>query len=96
MGLDIYVGTLTRYYTHNWKTATQQWTEGNGYGFSRITAERDFFKKKKKLSPASIQADMENWRNQILKAITPSEKQEYVPWEENNEATPYYTNVGVG
>lgn len=47
MGLDIYVGTLTRYYTHNWKTATQQWTEGNGYGFSRITAERDFFKKKR-------------------------------------------------
>lgn len=39
---------------------------------------------------------MENWRNQILKAITPSEKQEYVPWEENNEATPYYTNIGVG
>ena len=25
MGLDIYAGTLTRYYAHNWKTVTQQW-----------------------------------------------------------------------
>ena len=32
MGLDIYAGTLTRYYSHNWKTAVQQWAEENGYG----------------------------------------------------------------
>ena len=25
MGLDIYAGTLTRYYSHNWKTVVQQW-----------------------------------------------------------------------
>ena len=31
MGLDIYAGTLTRYYTHNWKSAVQQWAEENGY-----------------------------------------------------------------
>ena len=24
MGLDIYAGTLTRYYSHNWKTVVQQ------------------------------------------------------------------------
>ena len=24
MGLDIYAGTLTRYYCHNWKTAVQK------------------------------------------------------------------------
>ena len=29
MGLDIYAGTLTRYYSHNWKTVVQQWTEEN-------------------------------------------------------------------
>ena len=28
MGLDIYAGTLTRYYSHNWKTVVQQWAEG--------------------------------------------------------------------
>ena len=31
MGLDIYAGTLTRYYAHNWKSAVQQWAEENGY-----------------------------------------------------------------
>ena len=30
MGLDLYAGTLTRYYGKNWKTATQQWAEANG------------------------------------------------------------------
>ena len=34
MGLDIYAGTLTRYYSHNWKTAVQQWAEENGYTFN--------------------------------------------------------------
>lgn len=27
MGLDIYAGTLTRYYAQNWKSVTQQWAE---------------------------------------------------------------------
>ena len=31
MGLDIYAGTLTRYYSHNWKTVVQQWAEENGF-----------------------------------------------------------------
>ncbi len=39
MGLDIYAGTLTRYYSHNWKTVVQQWAEENGYSFSRITPD---------------------------------------------------------
>ena len=37
MGLDIYAGTLTRYYSHNWKTITQQLAEENGWGFQKIT-----------------------------------------------------------
>ena len=32
MGLDIYAGTLTRYYSHNWKTVVQQWAEENEIG----------------------------------------------------------------
>ncbi len=35
MGLDIYAGTLTRYYSHNWKTVVQQWAEENGWGFKK-------------------------------------------------------------
>ena len=36
MGLDLYAGTLTRYYSHNWKTIMQQWAEENGYAFNQI------------------------------------------------------------
>ena len=27
MGLDIYAGTLTRYYSHNWKTSLDKGTQ---------------------------------------------------------------------
>ena len=30
MGLDIYAGKLTRYYSRNWKTIVQQLAEENG------------------------------------------------------------------
>lgn len=30
MGLDIYSGKLTRYYSRNWKTIVQQLSEENG------------------------------------------------------------------
>ena len=36
MGLDLYAGTLTRYYGKNWKTATQQWAEANGMTYQKI------------------------------------------------------------
>ena len=39
MGLDIYAGTLTRYYYHNWKTAVQQWAEANGYSFQKLAPD---------------------------------------------------------
>ena len=39
MGLDIYAGTLTRYYSHNWKTVVQQWAEENGWSFQKITPD---------------------------------------------------------
>lgn len=36
MGLDIYAGTLTRYYSHNWKTITQQLSEENGQHYKQV------------------------------------------------------------
>ncbi len=30
LGLDIYAGTLTRYYSHNWKAVVQQWADDYG------------------------------------------------------------------
>lgn len=91
MGLDIYAGTLTRYYAHNWKTSVQQWAEKNGYTFNRITPDEDPVDDGEELSPAEVQAAVENWRDQILAAIAQPGQEPYAPWPEDNEK-PYYTD----
>ena len=91
MGLDIYAGTLTRYYSHNWKTVVQQWAEENGYSFNRITPDGEPADNEEEMSPAEVQAAVENWRDQILSAISQPGQPPYAPWLENNEK-PYYTD----
>ena len=87
MGLDIYAGTLTRYYSHNWKTVVQQWAEKNGYTFNRITPDGEPADDGEELSPSEV----ENWRDQILAAIAQLGQEPYTPWPEDNER-PYYTD----
>lgn len=87
MGLDIYAGTLTRYYSHNWKTAVQQWAEKNGYTFQKITPSGPAADAEE-LSPVEIQRGVENWRDQILAAIS---QPSCALWPEDNER-PYYTD----
>ena len=91
MGLDIYAGTLTRYYAHNWKTVTQQWAEVNGFSFSRITPQGGRAEQEEKQDPQEIKKAMENWQSQILAAVSPKEGPSYEPWTEDNE-TAYYTD----
>ena len=91
MGLDIYAGTLTRYYSHNWKTVVQQWAEENGYTFNRITPDGEPADNEEELSPAEVQAAVEDWRDQILTAISQPNQPPYTPWPEDNER-PYYTD----
>lgn len=88
MGLDIYAGTLTRYYAHNWKTVTQQWAEENGYGFQRIAPSGEG---REELSSDRIQRSVENWRDQVLAAIIRPGQEPYSPWVEDNEK-PYFTD----
>lgn len=91
MGLDIYAGTLTRYYSHNWKTVVQQWAEENGFTFNRITPDGEPVDDGEELSPTEVQHAMENWRTQILAAISPLGQPPYAPWPEDNEK-PYHTD----
>ncbi len=91
MGLDIYAGTLTRYYARNWKTTTQQWAEANGFSFSRITPQGQNADQEPDPDPQEIKKAMENWQSQILAAISSKDRPPYAPWTEDNE-TPYYTD----
>ena len=72
MGLDIYAGTLTRYYSHNWKTVVQQWAEENGYTFNRITPDGEPADNEEELSPAEVQAAVEDWRGSDPRPPFPS------------------------
>lgn len=90
MGLDIYAGTFTRYYSHNWKTAVQQWAEENGYTFSRISPDGDPIDDGEE-DPEDIRQAVVNWRDQILSAAAQANQTSYLPWNEDH-ITPYYTD----
>ena len=89
MGLDLYAGTLTRYYARNWKSTVQQWAEANGYTFNRMGSDGPM-EQEQKPDPAEVQAAMEGWQDSLLAALKAGGTQ-CPPWPENNEA-PYYTD----
>ncbi|MEZ3447359.1 MAG: hypothetical protein K1W30_19925 [Lachnospiraceae bacterium] len=86
MGLDLYAGTLTRYYTHNWQTAAQQFAEANGMEFQIIRPGQN---KDEELSPDEIKGIVTQWRDAIVGGL----KLNPVPlWNEDYDVTPYYTD----
>ena len=96
MGLDIYAGTLTRYYSHNWKTVVQQWAEENGYAFNRITPDGEPADNEEELSPAEVQAAVENWRDQILNAISQPGQPPYAPCCTQESGVKYHSRISSG
>ena len=86
MGLDIYTGTLTRYYTHNWKTVTQVWCEKNGYTYNIVGNEDN----EDKPSPEETLEITINWQQQILSGLK-DVLGEVPAWNEDYEQTSYYT-----
>ena len=89
MGLDIYAGTLTRYYAKNWKTVTQQAAEKNNWGFQVIRPDEDESQPQDVVPVEQIQEHMQQWSGMITTALFADGDHE--PWEENNEKE-YYTD----
>lgn len=87
MGLDIYAGPLTRYYTHNWKTAAQKWAEENGMGYEMVRANDDG---QEELSPEEVCRIVSGWRDSALEAVK-SAAGDVTPWPENNDRD-YFTD----
>lgn len=87
MGLDIYAGTLTRYYTHNWKTVTQQFAEANGMNFQTIRVQPD--DAGEELSADEIREAVTQWRDAIIDGLGLDPKP---LWKEDYDVTPYYTD----
>ena len=69
MGLDIYAGTLTRYYTNNWKTVAQQFAEANGLKFETIRAQQENVEDDEELSLQETQEIVIEWREAIVQGL---------------------------
>ncbi len=89
MGLDIYAGTLTRYYARNWKTAVQQWGERNGIQINMIRQNEKA--DEEVVPPEEILQDVTAWRDQLIMNLGDNLK-EKPSWKEDIDETPYYTD----
>ena len=86
MGLDIYAGTLTRYYTHNWKTVTQQFAEANGMKFQTFRYQPE---PEEELSIDETYHIVIQWRDNIVNGLGLEPRP---LWNEDHDVTPYYTD----
>ena len=81
MGLDIYAGTLTRYYTQNWKTAVQQFGEAHGIPVQIIRANPE----EHPADEAEVLERVTEWRKHILNGLGITEPP---LWNEDANQTP--------
>lgn len=88
MGLDIYSGTLTRYYSRNWKTSVQQWGEENGVEVNIVRPDEQ------NGEPAPVSEILDGvtgWRDKLIEALAGNITCKPF-WNEDNDVTPYYTD----
>ncbi len=89
MGLDIYAGTLSRYYTRNWKTIAQQFCEDNGLQYSQIhptDCEENHG------IADETESTVKQWQEQLVNALKSSGVEKANVWQEDCDNKPYYTN----
>ena len=89
MGLDIYTGTVTRYYARNWKTVAQQTAEKLGFGYQVFRPNENAEEQETDVN--AIQETVTDWCKGISEQISAAYELNCEPWEENNEKD-YYTN----
>lgn len=89
MGLDIYAGTLSRYYMRNWKTITQQFCEENGMQYSQIHPT-DY--EEENGTAAETENVVKQWQEQLVNALKNSGVKKAQVWQEDWDKKPYYTH----
>src|SRR5919109_5529610 len=83
MGLDVYVGSLCRYYAGDWETIVQQF--GREQGFD-VRVERWNEPEDRITDPEEIRTIVDGWRSALGKALGKD-----LSWNESADA-PYYTD----
>jgi hypothetical protein len=87
MGLDIYVGTLSRYFSGDWKGVVQQAAEAQGIPFEVI---RTGSAGEAPIDPDEIRNTVLVWRRAVAANFKASEA-DPEPWDESPSA-PYFTD----
>jgi hypothetical protein len=90
MGLDIYVGSLTRYYAGEWKTVIQQLAEQGALGDLSIEVVRPEKPSDAITDPDQIHELVTLWRDQLTKALGDNISMP-LSWDERVDA-PYFTD----
>ncbi len=87
MGLDIYVGTLTRYYCGDWETVVQQVARKQGM---QVQVIRPGHSEDAVTDPAKVRPLVLQWQQLLSEAL--AQHSEYpVEWDESLDA-PYFTD----
>ncbi len=93
MGLDIYAGTMTRYYSRNWKTIVQQLAEANGHKCELIGNDGNEIKPLEDQAQISeIRDTICDWAEKLASALESFDTPVTHPlWDETNEGD-YFTD----
>ena len=90
MGLDVYVGTLTRYYTRDWETIIQKTGREQGIKVEIVTPGAPEVPLDDRLSADETRELVENWRSELAEDL-----KEHLPagltWSED-DSEPYFTD----
>ena len=87
MGLDVYVGSLTRYYSGQWETVVQQWGRQEGV---KVDVRRQNDPPDAITDPAEVTTLVEAWRKQLAASL-PAEHAVRFDWKEGLDG-PYFTD----
>ena len=87
MGLDIYVGSLTRYYARDWETVIQQYARETGTPFEIIRPNQS---ENAVTETETIRATVLEWRSSLSEGLKDHLSQP-LDWDESDNA-PYFTD----
>ncbi len=89
MGLDVYVGSLTRYFLHQWETVIQKYARENGLT-CEIVRPPGCKLEDPPPEPASVRESVIAWRDSLAQGLS-SHPIEFPEWDES-DASPYFTD----
>ena len=90
MGLDVYTGTLTRYYSRDWETYWARVAREAGVDSVRVEVGEDGAEIVEKRDPEEVHGEVVAWRDAVKEATADAPDPVRMDWDESPER-PYFT-----